>query len=132
MAPGAQTEATETLEVVKVTLSIVPPTTLLTVAVKVILPPILVESDTGARFTVQDLDGSGVGVLVRVGVRAARVGVLVLVGVGGTGVLVLVGVGGTGVLVLVGVEVRTLPHCLVIDWSTRTFPVAEYIMPRIV
>ena len=103
MAPGAQTEATETLEVVKVTLSIVPPTTLLTVAVKVILPPILVESDTGTRFTVQDLDGSGVGVLVRVGVRAARVGVLVLVGVGGTGVLVLVGVGGTGVLVLVGV-----------------------------
>ena len=95
MAPGAQTEATETLEVVKVTLSIVPPTTLLTVAVKVILPPILVETDTGARFTVQDLDGSGVGVLVRVGVRAARVGVLVLVGVGGTGVLVLVGVGAT-------------------------------------
>jgi len=93
-APGAQTEATETFEVVNVTSLILPPTTSVTVAVKVVEAPISVEADTGVKFTVQDFAAGGVGVLVLVGVAAIGVGVLVLVGVAaiGVGVLVLVGV----------------------------------------
>ena len=80
-APGAQTEATETFEVVNVTSLILPPTTSVTVAVKVVEAPISVEADTGVKFTVQDFAAGGVGVLVLVGVAAIGVGVLVLVGV---------------------------------------------------
>ena len=99
MADAAQTEAIETAEDVKVTLSTLPPTGLVTVAVKVVEPPTALDADTGAILTVHDLAGVGVGVLVLVGVGAAGVGVLVRVGVGGAGVgvRVRVGVGGGGV-----------------------------------
>ena len=66
-------------------MSTVPPTTLVTVAVKVVEVPIFVEADTGVKFTVQDRAGVGVGV------AGLGVGVLVLVGVAGMGVGVLVG-----------------------------------------
>ena len=109
-APGAQTEATDTFEVVKVTLSKVPPTTLVTVAVKLVEASIATVSEIGVILTTQD-ERTGVGVRVLVGVAASGVGVLVRVAVAtpGVGVRVLVGVLvavgalGVGVRVLVGV-----------------------------
>src|SRR3990167_2760976 len=94
---GLVTVATETFELVNATLPTDPPVTFVTVAVKLVFPPILVEEETGIKFTVQDIASGGVGVLVGV-----NLGVGVLVGVN-MGVGVLVGLNlGVGVLVRVG------------------------------
>ena len=94
---GLVTVATETFELVNATLPTDPPVTFVTVAVKIVFPPILVEEETGIKFTVQDIASGGVGVLVGV-----NLGVGVLVGVN-MGVGVLVGLNlGVGVLVRVG------------------------------
>ena len=96
---GLVTVATETFELVNATLPTDPPVTFVTVAVKIVFPPILVEEETGIKFTVQDIASGGVGVLVGGGL----VGVLVagggLVGVLVGGGLVAVAIGrGVGVL----------------------------------
>ena len=107
---GLVTVATETFELVNATLPTDPPVTFVTVAVKIVFPPILVEEETGIKFTVQDIASGGVGVLVGgglVGVLVAGGGLVgVLVGGGLVGVLVgggLVAVAiGRGVGVLLG------------------------------